>query len=315
MRTTPVFDKNNPLRDLTYVTTNISGSEVFYSNELAFAECDYDHKEVKLLDIASSQISIYPLYNERLINVNEDGTSSIDHLNLKTSKIVEIYSDVDCRSVFISNKCLCEHLRVGGNVSRIPILKDFKAKYLFVNKKLFSGDKDNFGTERELIAEKNKRKGIQPFENIIEHGGYVEFIFNKRFVPYIIGIHGFKKYNLENSRFLKHKLSIRLLKLINYYHNEGGYRKSRHSRAFDLKEFMGFLGVIPKSYRTNPTLLFSKGVNPALKEISKVVGIHYKAETFAFPSGKKGRPSISSVRLVPLLMEETNLSHTQEGVS
>ena len=90
---------------------------------------------------------------------------------------------------------------------------------------------------------------------------------------------------------------------------------AKHSKAFGIDEFMSLLGDLPDSYRKRPTLFINKGVKPALEEIAKVVGIKYKLETSTLSIGFKGRPSISSVRLVPLQMEETNLSHTQEGVS
>ncbi|ELP6759112.1 replication initiation protein [Vibrio vulnificus] len=314
MKKVPVFGSEDPSSVLGYVSTNISQSEIYYSNELAFAEQKYGPKEVKLLDIASSQLSIWPIYNEKIADVDEHGKSSIDSSDVTNEELIKIYRDKEWRTVCISNKVLCEYLGLGGKISRMPDLDKFKEKGVKLNKKLFPGDKERFDTEHEMKTESSTRETFKPFEDVKVHNGYIEFIFNSDFIPYVIGVHGFKQYNVKHTRDLKLNLSLRLFKLINYYHHQGGYKNTRYSRFFSLNEFILFLGDIPNSYRTKPTLLFKNGVNPALEEIAKVSGIHYKAELCTFPLGAKGRPPISSVRLVPL-MEETNLADTQERVN
>lgn len=317
----PIFTTESPHMPIGHLSTNIDSSKVTYSNELAFAIHHYTSQEQKLFDIVISQLHLFPLYDEEVFQVSDNGESSLSECSVTFKMIREIYRHSDYRSVFIPNNIVCEYLGLGGKISRLKEIDKLEEKEITLWEKFFSGDIEEFQFEHEqtpskgLVKPKPSTVTLKPFESIEKGNGYIKFVINSDFVPYVIGVHGFKMYSVELARRLKLKLSLKLLKLVNYYHNNGGYMNAKHSKAFDIDEFMSLLGGLPDSYRKRPTLFINKGVKPALEEIAKVVGIKYKLETSTLSTGFKGRPSISSVRLVPLQMEETNLSHTQEGVS
>lgn len=298
MNKVPVIEKRNDESNhvVRYVSVDISLCKVYYSNELAFAEHAYSLKETKLLDIVSSQLSLQPLYDGKSMIIDKDGKSSINFDYLTKANLIECYTYEEFRTIYLSSRVICDYLGVNRKTSRIPNLDNFNKKTVTIRKKSFSNDK-------KTSNKKSEKETLKPFEKIKMHQGYVEFVLNPDFIPYIIGVHGFKQYDVELSLKLKHKFSLRLLKIINYYHHHGGFGKTRNSKIFDIIEFMDLLGDIPASYRDKPNLLFSKAVNPALAEIAKVAGIHYKAEIFTFPLGKKGRPQISGVKLVPVDQE------------
>ncbi|KGY07042.1 replication initiation protein [Vibrio sinaloensis] len=298
MNKVPVIEKINDESNhvVRYVSIDISMCKVYYANELAFAEHAYSLKEAKLLDIVSSQLSLHPLYDGKVMSLDNNGKSSIDFDYLTKRVLIKCYIYKEFRTIYLSNRVICDYLGLNRKISRIPNLDEFQKKKVTIREKSFPSNK-------KTSNERTTKKTLNPFKKIKTHQGYVEFVLNPAFIPYIIGVHGFKQYDVELSLKLKHKFSLRLLKIINYYHHHGGFGKTRNSKVFDIIEFMVLLGDIPASYRDKPNLLFSKAVNPALEEIAKVAGIHYKAEIFTFPLGRKGRPQISGVKLVPVDQE------------
>ncbi|TCV27414.1 RepB family plasmid replication initiator protein [Vibrio crassostreae] len=308
----PIFTIESPHTPVGQLSTNIDSSKVTYSNELAFAIHHYTSQEQKLFDIVISQLHLSPLYDEEVFQVSDNGESSLSECSVTFKMIREIYRYSDYRSVFIPNNIVCEYLGLGGKISRLKEVDKLLEKEITLWEKFFPGDIEEFQIEHEhhpskgLVKPKPSTVTLKPFESIEKGNGYIKFVISSDFVPYVIGVHGFKMYSVELVRRLKLKLSLKLLKLVNYYHNNGGYMNAKHSKAFNIHEFMSLLGNLPDSFRNRPNQLINKGVKPALEEIAQVVGIKYKLETSTQSIGTKGRPSISSVRLVPLLMEEND---------
>lgn len=270
---------------------------VSYANELVFAKLNYTPKELKLFDLIASQLSLGPLYDEGWISQKEGEPSPKVDKRITNSTIQKIYNEQDLRTIVLSKALICDYVGISGKFNRLGSLKVFRKKSVTLRKKLFTGDSD----ESQIGSENYEEVTMRPFlkaEQLSELP-FCMFIVNPEFVPYILGIQAFKRHRLEVTSQLKRNLSLRLYKLIHYYHNGGGATGAKHTRVFKVQEFLNLLAPLPKSYTADLNLLIGKGLNPALNEIKEQTGLSYRLVRHKQNYGGKGRPSISGFQLLP----------------
>lgn len=172
-------------------------------------------------------------------------------------------------------------IRLMANINKNLTTDELTDKILELNAKLLATTSE-IRTEHEII-----QFALFSYFKINKDNQTLSIKLNSDYSYLVNGlVKGFTRFQLEEFKSLRSTYSKELYRRLKQYRSTGIFR-------IKISELRHQLSV-PSSYKASQ--LFEKVINPAVAELSPIIGLRY--EKIYSQTGKRGRPRIDSIKFI-----------------